>query len=199
MKTFQQRAKTTAGGAHGGRMQARTILAGLVLAGAAGLAGAHGAPGGGMGMGGPGMSHGGGTGMMGEGGMAGGGRQGAHMERMLEEVGASAEQRTQIRQIWDAARKDMQALHAGGTNHRQEMARLLAQPSIDVAAVEALRQQHAAVREQASKRMTQAMVDASRVLTPEQRQRVAERLAQRQAMMQRHQAEHRQMNGSPRN
>jgi Spy/CpxP family protein refolding chaperone len=55
--------------------------------------------------------------------------------------------------------------------------------------VEALRQQQLAQHDQASKRMTQALVDAARVLTPEPRKMMADRMAQRRALMERHRAE----------
>jgi Spy/CpxP family protein refolding chaperone len=45
----------------------------------------------------------------------------------------------------------------------------------------------------ASKRMTQLMLDVSRVLTPQQRQKLAERMAQRRDLMERHQRERRQL------
>jgi Spy/CpxP family protein refolding chaperone len=41
--------------------------------------------------------------------------------------------------------------------------------------------------------MTQFMLDVSRVLTPEQRQRLAERMAKRHDMMERHQRERREI------
>ena len=48
---------------------------------------------------------------------------------------------------------------------------------------ESLRQQMLALHDQASKRRMQAMVDASQVLTPEQRVKLAERMKQRGEMM----------------
>lgn len=134
------------------------------------MAGMHGGMAGGMG---------GGPGMMG----------GRHGERMLDSVGASAEQKTQMRQIMDTARTDLKPLREAAQGLHRQMQGLFAQPTVDARAVEALRQQLQANREQASKRMTQAMLDASRVLTPEQRKQMAERSEQRRGMMQRHRAE----------
>jgi Spy/CpxP family protein refolding chaperone len=48
-----------------------------------------------------------------------------------------------------------------------------------------------AAHDAASKRMTLAMIDISRVLTPEQRKQIAEQMTQRREMMQRHQRERR--------
>ena len=58
-------------------------------------------------------------------------------------------------------------------------------------AVEQVRQKMLAQHDQASKRRMQAMVDAARVLTPEQRKQLAERMSQRRDMMERHQHERR--------
>ncbi len=127
----------------------------------------------------------------------GGGRHGGDMhggfpgysQRMLDDVKATPEQRSQLKQIMEATRKDMQAQRAAGASLRDETARLLAQPTVDAAALEALRQKKMAHHDQASKRMNQALLDASRVLTPQQRQQLAERMQQRRQMGERHRQE----------
>ena len=135
----------------------RIAAATLVLALAAGVAqtaiaqphGGHGAHRGGMG---------GGMAMMSP----------QQMERVLDSVNATAEQRAQIKQIVQAARNDLKAQReAGRALHEQGMA-LFAQPTVDARAAEALRQQKLAQHDQASKRTLQAMLDVSRVLTAEQ-------------------------------
>jgi Spy/CpxP family protein refolding chaperone len=121
----------------------------------------------------------------------GGGHHGGAMMagRMLDSVDASAEQKAQIQAIWQAARTDLRANSEARRALHERMRNLLAQPDIDAAAVEVVRQQMAAQHEQTSRRMTQAMIDASKVLTPEQRKQIAERMTQRRAMMERHRAE----------
>lgn len=174
----------------------RLILATLLVAGAAALSALPAAaqPMGGPGMmqHGPGMKHGG-PGMMGGGpGMMGHRGDGPMMhlsERMLDRVKATPEQRTQIRQIMDAARKDLQAQREAGRGLRDEAMQLFAQPNVDARAVEALRQKRLAQHDQASKRMTQAMLDASRVLSADQRKQLAETMNQRRDMMERHRKE----------
>jgi len=111
------------------------------------------------------------------------------MGRMLDAVNATAEQRAQIKQITDAARTDMKARHDAGRQLRADSAALFAQPTVDARAAEALRQQMLAQHDQASKRQLQTMLDISRVLTPEQRKTLAERVTQRRAMMERQRAE----------
>jgi periplasmic protein CpxP/Spy len=169
---------------------ARLLAAGLMAAvlGSVTLS-ALASPGGGYG---PGMHgggmHGGGPGM----GMMAGGRG---MERMLDSVNASAEQRAQIKSIFERARTDMQAQRESGRALRQQMMALFTQPVVDANAVEALRQQSMQRHDQASRRMTQAMVEASRVLSPEQRKQLAEQAARRGEMMERHQRERRGLDG----
>ena len=74
---------------------------------------------------------------------------------------------------------------------------LFRQPTVDANAAEALRQQMLQQHDQASRRMLQAMLDVSRVLTPEQRAQLAQRMQQRREMMQRHEQERRQLEPAP--
>lgn len=134
----------------------------------------------------------GGGGLGGEGPMMGGpeghgmhmgpGHGGPGIERLLDESEATKEQRIKIRQIMVAAEEDLRAAHESARPHEQHeaMMKLLTQPRIDAAAVEKLRAQEIAQHDAASRRMTQAMVDAANVLTPEQRKKLADRMAQRQ-------------------
>lgn len=146
------------------------------------------------------QAYGGPGGHMGAGPMAAGHHDGGdwgmgmgaprRLERMLDAVNATPEQRTQIRQIAQAARADLQAQHEAGRALREQGAALFAQPTVDARAAEALRQQMLARHDQASKRMLQMMLDVSAVLTPEQRKALAERMAQRRSMMEHRRAGH---------
>jgi Spy/CpxP family protein refolding chaperone len=140
--------------------------------------------------GGPGSHEGHRSHMMG--GHPGGGDMGMKMSgRMLELVKATPEQRAQIQKIMDGARTDLQAQREAGKGLRGEFMAAMAQPNIDAGAVEQIRQKMLAQHDQASKRRMQAMVDAARVLTPEQRKQLSERMAQRGDMMERHHRERR--------
>jgi protein CpxP len=138
-------------------------------------------------------------GMGGRGGMAphGGAEMmsGGHMEHMLDMVDATDAQRAQIKQIMSAARQDLKSQQTGGRNLQEQRMALFTAPNIDAAAIEALRVQVSAQHEVASKRMSQAMVDAARVLTPEQRAKMAERMKKAQARMSERRAEHPQKAG----
>jgi len=128
--------------------------------------------------------------MHGGGPMMGGGRM---LERMLDGVNASPEQRTRIGEIMKSAAADVRAQHEASRGLREQAMALFTQPTVDARAVEALRQQMLQQHDQSSKRWTQAMLDASAVLTPEQRKQMAERMKQRRDMMERHQRERRSM------
>jgi protein CpxP len=131
---------------------------------------------------GPGM-HGG----MGHGGMMFGGspeHMGRMIDRMLDGLGTSDAQRAQIKQIATAAAADLKAQRQSGRALRERGMQIFAAPNVDAGAAEQLRQQMLAQHDQASKRVMQAMLDASRVLTPEQRAKLGQRMADRAATMQ---------------
>ena len=123
-----------------------------------------------------------------------GGQMGMHggpmvSDRLLDAVGATADQKTRVHDIFKAAQDDMRKQREAGGDLRQQMMQLMTAPQVDAAAAEALRQQQLARQDVASKRMLQAMLDARAVLTPEQRQKLAERMKSRHQMMDRHQRE----------
>ena len=138
-----------------------------------------------------------GHGMRGGAGMMGMAMQGRMVERMLDSVNATAEQRAQVKQISERAAADMKARHESGRALREQGMKLFTQPVVDANAAEALRQQMMQQHDQASRRMMQAMLEVSRVLTPEQRKLLAERMAQRGEMMQRHMQERRAIEAAP--
>jgi periplasmic protein CpxP/Spy len=112
----------------------------------------------------------------------------AHMARridhMLDGLNATDAQRSQIKQIATAAATDLQAQREAGKGLRERSLQIFAAPNVDAAAAESVRAQMQAQHDQASRRTLQAMLDISKVLTPEQRARLGERLKQRGAMMQ---------------
>ena len=123
----------------------------------------------------------GGPGMMG--GYEGHG-MGRMLERMLDKVGATDAQRAQIKQITQLAQAYMKAQAESGRALRDNGLALMAAPTLDAAAAEALRQEMLARHDQKSRRMLQTMLDIGNVLTPEQRTILAEQMRQRQGMMQ---------------
>ena len=122
---------------------------------------------------------------MGGGMMMGGSpeRMGRMVDRMLDGLNATDAQRSQIKQIVQAAAADLKSQRDAHRALRQQGMQIFTAPNVDANAAEALRQQMLAQHDQVSKRMTQAMVDISRVLTPEQKAKIAEHLQQRAAKM----------------
>jgi len=119
----------------------------------------------------------------------GGAGDGRMLERMLDGVNASADQRSRIHEIMKSAMTDLRAQRQASRGLREQLTTLFAQPTVDARAVEAVRQQMLQQHDQSSRRWMQAMLDASVVLTPEQRVQLAEHMKQRHDMMQRHQQE----------
>lgn len=123
-------------------------------------------------------------------GMAGGhhamhaGMGGGMSERMLDGLNATDAQRAQIKQIMQAAAEELKGQREAARALRQRSMQIFAAPTVDAAAAESVRQQMVAQHDASSRRMLQAMLDASRVLTPEQRAKLAERMQQRSARMQ---------------
>lgn len=135
----------------------------------------------GHGMGGMGGTHHGmGGGMMFRGSPE---HMGRMIDRMLDGLNASDAQRAQIKQIAAGAAADMRAQAEAGRALRQRAMQAFTMPTVDAAAVEQVRQQMLQQHDQMSRRMTQAMLDVARVLTPEQRARLGERMRDRQARM----------------
>jgi protein CpxP len=103
-----------------------------------------------------------------------------HLDRMLKhlyvEIDATETQQQQLAPIVKAAAQDLLPLHARIHDARRQAVELLSQETVDRAALERLRADHLRLAEQASKRFTQALADVAEVLTPEQRQRLAERV-----------------------
>jgi Spy/CpxP family protein refolding chaperone len=145
---------------------------------------AHNSGAGGMGPGGGMMAmHGGG---------GGGWFMGRGIDRMLDSVNASDDQRSQIKQIAEAARNDMLGQRDAHRALRDRAMAVFSAPTVDAREAEAVRQAMLAQHDAASKRMTQAMLDVSRVLTPAQRTQLAERMKQRGDAMRQRWGDHQQ-------
>jgi periplasmic protein CpxP/Spy len=94
------------------------------------------------------------------------------------EIDASNEQQDKLRGIVTGLVRDLLPMREKALAARERGRTLLTQPSIDRAAIEALRAEQLALADGASRRLAQALGDAAEVLTPEQRRRLDERLAE---------------------
>ncbi|MBX3572931.1 MAG: Spy/CpxP family protein refolding chaperone [Mesorhizobium sp.] len=122
---------------------------------------------------------------MGPGGMGGfGGHMGMRFaehrfEKVMDEIGASAEQQDKIFAIVDKTRAELRPMGREFRGMREEVAALLTAPTIDRAAVEALRAKRIAEVDEASKKAVAAVIEAAEVLTPEQRAKLAAEMKDR--------------------
>jgi len=94
----------------------------------------------------------------------------------LRDVDATPEQQEKVNAIVASAVDDLFALKDRHLANREALHRQLVAPTIDRAAIEETRKAEMALADEASKRFVQAVADVSEVLTPEQRQALAERI-----------------------
>lgn len=98
-------------------------------------------------------------------------------KHMAIELDATADQQAKIASIAKAAVNDLHPLHEKVQAAHSQAVALLTAPTIDRSAIEQLRAEQIGLAETASKRIAQAVADASEVLNPDQRRKVADWLA----------------------
>jgi Spy/CpxP family protein refolding chaperone len=102
---------------------------------------------------------------------------GRSLQVLLDHAKATPEQRTQIEALMSQARQDLRNQQDSSRSTHLQLMQALAQPTVDTRAIESLRQQSLAQHDKASQRLTQALVDAAKLLTPEQRANLSQHLA----------------------
>ncbi|MDH0866585.1 periplasmic heavy metal sensor [Mitsuaria sp. GD03876] len=103
--------------------------------------------------------------------------------KLLKDAGVTDAQQAQIKQIFKAAHDDLKSQRDTERQLHERMRALFTAPTVDANAVEQVRQQMQAQHDVVSKRFTLAMIDASRVLSPEQRAKIAELKQQQREKM----------------
>lgn len=110
----------------------------------------------------------------------------AHIDHVLKhlyvEVGATDAQKAQIDPLVKQAVDDLSALHPQAQSAHTQFVQAFTQDAIDRNSLEAAREAHMQLADQASRRIVQLIADVGSVLTPAQRQQVAEHLQQLHAM-----------------
>ena len=126
------------------------------------------------------MSDGGPGRLVTEGAMRHGGHfAGRGLDRALAAVDATAEQEDRIHAIIDDARSELRPLMREFRDARESVIDLLKAETIDRGAAETLRAERVAAIDEASKKLTAAVLEAADVLTPEQRAELAEHFGKR--------------------
>jgi periplasmic protein CpxP/Spy len=95
-------------------------------------------------------------------------------KHMAIELDATADQQAKIASIAKSAVADLRAMREKAQAARTQAVTLLTAPTIDRTAIERLRAEQIALADTASKRIAQALADASEVLNPEQRKKVSD-------------------------
>ncbi|MDO9002659.1 MAG: Spy/CpxP family protein refolding chaperone [Aquabacterium sp.] len=116
--------------------------------------------------------------------------RGRHLDRLLDQVKATDAQRTQIKGLAKSAEADLKPLRDTGHSLRQQTMALFGQAQVDAATAEKLRQQGLANHDAVSKRTLQFALDASKVLTPEQRADLVAKMQKRHDRMKSHGQSH---------
>ncbi|OHV83969.1 Spy/CpxP family protein refolding chaperone [Ensifer sp. LCM 4579] len=109
----------------------------------------------------------------------GGGFMEHRIGSVLDELDATPEQEDKLWDIIDKARAEIRPTFRDFRETREEVIDLLGAPTLDRAAAEKLRSERVAAIDEASRKMTTALLDAAEVLTPEQRAKLAEHLKER--------------------
>ena len=99
--------------------------------------------------------------------------------RVLGHVDGTPEQKAKVAEIAKTAIKDLQPMREAFRGSRDKLANALKAEKVDRAAIEQLRTEQVALGETASRRASQALLDAAEVLTPQQRATLVERWQRR--------------------
>ena len=105
------------------------------------------------------------------------------VKRFASRVDATPEQQQKLAVIAKAAAKDIAPVRDKLRDARKQALDIARASTVDRAAMEKLRVEQLQLADSVSRRMTQALADAADVLTPEQRQKITGRMAER---MERH-------------
>lgn len=96
------------------------------------------------------------------------------VDRMLEKVKATDDQKTRIHAALDSARPQFQALRAERQKLHQQAAAALTADQVDPNTIEQLRQQGVKLADQSSAIMSRTLVQVANILTPAQRKEAME-------------------------
>ncbi len=99
-----------------------------------------------------------------------------HVRAMLDKIGATDAQKSQIEVTLRAGFADMKNVHEAHSTAFAQAHELLTAPTIDRVRLESLRAEQLKSLEAASQRVVTAVADAAEVLSPEQRAKLAQEI-----------------------
>ena len=102
---------------------------------------------------------------------------GPGLDHLLRAIDATPAQTEQLRKISQTATAEMDKQREAVREDQRAWMQAFTQPTVDAKAIEALRQKSLARHDAMTLSMSQAMLEASKVLTAEQRQKLAELMA----------------------
>jgi Spy/CpxP family protein refolding chaperone len=102
----------------------------------------------------------------------------AHVSKMLDQLGATADQKSRIQAILRAGFAPMAQTHRDMAQTHAALQAILTAPAIDRAALEKLRAVEISRIDDSSRIMTKALADAADVLTPQQRATLVKLIAE---------------------
>lgn len=100
---------------------------------------------------------------------------------VLADVDATADQKSRIATIARGAVNDLAPMRKQHADARRRSLELLAAPAVDRAQIERLRVEQMQLADTATRRLTQALLDAADVLNPDQRAKLVDKWQQRHA------------------
>jgi Spy/CpxP family protein refolding chaperone len=110
----------------------------------------------------------------------------AHIDQVVQhlyvEINATDAQKAQIDPLVKQAIDDLAPLHSQAQSAHTQFIRAFTQDPIDRNSLEAAREAHVQLADQASRRIAQLVAEVGSVLTPAQRQKVADHLQQMHGM-----------------
>jgi len=107
------------------------------------------------------------------------------MQRMLDDVKASDAQKEKASAIVKASLEQGAPLAEKMRDNHLQMRKLMAAPTLDKAAIEAMRAEQIKLADEVSKQMTSTILAVADVLTPEQRVQLAEKMEKRHSKLRR--------------
>ncbi|AMC35003.1 Spy/CpxP family protein refolding chaperone [Janthinobacterium sp. B9-8] len=98
------------------------------------------------------------------------------LDKALKEVGATDAQKAQLNQLAEQAFTEMKTQRTAMHADKDELRKALSQTTVDAAQLETLRAAKIKAMDESSRKLTAILAEASKILTPEQRLKLVEKM-----------------------